>query len=73
MPPKNGPVHVECSIMRIVMKLATEAELGGLFENCQNSTSMQASLAKMGHPQPQTQVENENPAANIIMNKTEKN
>ena len=35
MPPENRPVHVECSIMRNVMASATEAELGGLFENCQ--------------------------------------
>ena len=35
MPPDNVPVHVECSIVRNVMASATEAELGGLFENCQ--------------------------------------
>ena len=35
MRPENGPVHVECSIMRNLMASATEAELGGLFENFQ--------------------------------------
>ena len=29
MPPKNGLVHVECSITRNVTESATEAELGG--------------------------------------------
>ena len=31
MPLDNGPVHVECIIMRNIMASATEAELGGLF------------------------------------------
>ena len=31
MPPENGPVHVECSIIRNIMALATEAQLGVLF------------------------------------------
>ena len=29
MPPDNGPVHVECRIMRNVMASAKEAETGG--------------------------------------------
>ena len=45
MPPENVPVHVECSIMRNVMESATEAELGGLFENCQKEISMSTALA----------------------------
>ena len=35
MPPENGPVNVECGIISNVMASATEAELVGLFENCQ--------------------------------------
>ena len=34
MPPENGPVRVECSIMINIMASATEAELGGLFKDC---------------------------------------
>ena len=37
MPPYNGPVHVECSIMRSDMVSATEAELWGLFEKMSES------------------------------------
>ena len=33
MPPENGPMHVECSIMRNVMASFMESELGDLFEN----------------------------------------
>ena len=48
MPPHNGPVHVECRIMRNVMESSTEAELRGLFENCQKTTSMRTALEEMG-------------------------
>ena len=50
MPLKNGPVHVECSIMRNIMASATKAELEGLFENFQKETSTRTALADMGHP-----------------------
>ena len=70
--PENGLVHVECSIMRNVMALSTEAELGELFENCQKETSTRTSLEEMGHPQPSTPVATENTEANSILNGTEK-
>ena len=38
------------------MASATEAELGGLFEKYQKSTSMRTALAEMGHQQPPTPV-----------------
>ena len=72
IPPENGPVHVECNIMRNVMASATEEELGALFENCQKATSTSTALAEMGHQQPPTPVETENTAANSIVNGTAK-
>ena len=45
MPPENGTIHVECSIMVNVMSSATEAELVGLFENCQKVTYTRTALA----------------------------
>ena len=72
MPPDNGPVHVECSIMRNVMASDTEAELGGLFENCQKATSTRTALADMGHQQPTPPAATENTAANSIVNGTAK-
>ena len=56
MLPQNGPLHVECSTVRNFMASSTEAELGGLFENCQKSNSMRTALAEIGHKQPLTQV-----------------
>ena len=50
------------------MASATEAELGGLFENCQKSTSMQTALADMGHQQPPTPVATDNTEENRIVN-----
>ena len=50
----------------------TEAELGGLFENCQKVNSMRTALADMGHLQPPTTVATGNTAANRIFNGTEK-
>ena len=38
------------------MALATDAELGGLFENCQKATSMRTALEKIFHQQPPTPV-----------------
>ena len=54
------------------MALATEAELGGLFENCQKATSTRTALADMGHQQPPTPVATDNKSANSIVNGTEK-
>ena len=70
--PGNGPVRVECSIMKIFMASATEAELGGLFENFQKATSMGTALADMGQLQPPTTVATYNTAANSIVNGTSK-
>ena len=72
MTPEKVPVRVECTIMRNIMASATEAELVGLFENCQKATSMRTALAKMGHPQPPTLVVTDNTAANSIVNRMAK-
>ena len=72
MPPENGTVHVECSIMRNVIASATEAELGGLFENFQKATSTRTTLLDMGHQQPPTLMATDNTVANSIVNGTAK-
>ena len=54
------------------MVSATEAELGGLFENFQKETSMRTALAEMGHQQPPTSMATDNTAAKIIVNRTAK-
>ena len=52
------------------MSSATEAELGGLFENYQKATSTSKALAEMDQLQPPTPVATKNTAANSIVNET---
>ena len=71
-PPENGPVHVECIIMRNFMESDDEAELGGLFENDQKATSIWTAIEEMVHPQQPTSVATDNIAKNSIVNGTAK-
>ena len=72
MPPDNGPLHVEYNVTRKGMASATEAELGGLFENCQEAASIRTDRTEMYHLQPPKQVATDNTAANSKVNRTEK-
>ena len=72
MPLENGPMHVECSIIRNLMESDTEAELGGLFENFHKEKSTRTALAEMVHQQPPTLVATENTATNSVVNGTAK-
>ena len=36
-PPLNGPLHVECKVLQHVVMSAAEAEIAGLFYNCQTA------------------------------------
>eukprot|EP00957_Ditylum_brightwellii_P015018 1133086-Ditylum_brightwellii.AAC.1 len=52
--PNNGPIHNECSTICNVMGLAAEAEVRGLYANCQQGEEFCTALTEMGHPQPAT-------------------
>ena len=54
------------------MVSATEAELGGLFENSPKATSARMALVDMGHSQPQTPVATDITATNRTVNGMEK-
>ena len=54
------------------MASGTEAEIGGLFENCQKATSMRIELVEMGHQQPPAPVATDNTAEKIVVNGTAK-
>ena len=58
--------------MRNDIASGTESELGGLFENFQETKSIQNDLAEMGHSQPTTPVATYNKAANIIVKRMSK-
>eukprot|EP00957_Ditylum_brightwellii_P000716 56185-Ditylum_brightwellii.AAC.2 len=66
--PNNGAIHNECSTIYDVMGLAAEAEVGGLYANCQQGEEVWTALTEMGHPQPATIVITDNSTADRIVN-----
>eukprot|EP00957_Ditylum_brightwellii_P197366 15036799-Ditylum_brightwellii.AAC.1 len=50
--PTNGTIHNECSTICNIMGTATEAEVCGLYVNCQQGEEFHMSLQEIGHPQP---------------------
>eukprot|EP00957_Ditylum_brightwellii_P192237 14633024-Ditylum_brightwellii.AAC.1 len=66
--PLNGAVHSECSTIRNVMGSAAEAEVGGLYTNCQRGEEFRVALKEMGHPHPPTIVITDNSTAEGIVN-----
>jgi hypothetical protein len=72
MPKANGPIHVECGIMRNVLASAMESEMGGLFKNCQKGAELRITAIEMGHDQPPTPVATDNSAAEAVLNGTAK-
>jgi hypothetical protein len=44
----NGPIHIESRIMKNVMAAASEAEIGALFHNGQETAHMRTVLKEMG-------------------------
>ena len=72
-PPLNGPLHVECKILRHVVTSAPEAETAGLFYNCQTALYLQRMLTALGHPQSTTPVKTDNGTAAQFVRDTIKN
>ena len=47
----NGAVHIVATIIKQVVASAAEAELGALFHDAKEATSIRTVLEEMGHPQ----------------------
>jgi hypothetical protein len=71
-PPENGAIHTLCSIMKMVLASATEAELGACFFNAKEGVMIRIILDEMGHPQPTTPIQVDNSCAAGIANDTVK-
>jgi hypothetical protein len=71
-PPVNGAVLVLSNILRVVVASATEAEMGGVFFNAKEATSLRVTLEEMGHPQLATPIQTDNACAAGIINNTVK-
>jgi hypothetical protein len=71
-PPHNGAIHTLCSIMKVVLASATEAELGAAFFVAKDGVVIRITLEEMGHPQPPTPLQVDNSCAHGIINNTVK-
>jgi hypothetical protein len=70
--PLNGAILVVSNIMKVVVASAAEAELGALFFNGQEATTLRTTLLELGHPQPATPIQTDNITAAGIANDTVK-
>ena len=52
----NGPIHVNSTILKMVVASAAEAELGALFYNAKDAAMLRTTLEEMGHPQVATPI-----------------
>jgi hypothetical protein len=68
----TGALHVHCHIMREVVSLAAEAELGALFHNSTEACPLQIALEELGHPQLPTAIITNDSTATGIANDTVK-
>ena len=50
----NGPIHTVSSVLRNVMSLAAESEIGAAFTNAQSALPLCQALLDLVHPQPPT-------------------
>ena len=66
-PPLNGPIHIECKILRHVVTSAAEAETAALFYNCQTAIDIRNMLEALGHPQRATAVKTDNSTASSFV------
>jgi hypothetical protein len=67
-PPDNGAVHTVAKIIKAVMSLAAEAELGGLFINAKAAVPIRKTLEELGHKQPPTPIQTDNSTACGVIN-----
>ena len=70
LPMMNGPVHVHCSIMPMIVSSAAEAETGGAYYNGKDAVTLRTALEEMGHPQAATPMECDNTTTVGIINDT---
>jgi hypothetical protein len=67
-PPNKGAILTIAQIIKAVMSLVAEAEVGALYINCREAISACHTLEFMGHPQPLTPMQTDNTTALSIVN-----
>ena len=68
----NGNIFNVCAILKFVVRLAAEAELGALFINAKAGKFVRLILQELGHPQPATPIHCDNNTPAGIANDTMK-
>jgi hypothetical protein len=68
IPANNGAVLNVSQIIKAVMSLAAESELGALFINAKNAVPQRTTLEEMGHPQPPTPMQTDNSKGYGVVN-----
>ena len=63
----NGPIAIECSILKNIVSSAAESELGGVFTNATRACGLRTALNEIGHPQPATPICTDNTTANDLI------
>ena len=58
--PKLNGAHVECKTLRYELTLATEAEVGDIFQNAQGALQIQNILQTLNHLHPPTPLKTDN-------------
>ena len=69
-PRLNGPILVECKLLRHVVASSAEAETAGLFFNAQSAVPIRQALIALGRPQPPTPLKTDNSTAVNVVNKS---
>jgi hypothetical protein len=59
----NGALLIISTVLKHVMSLAAEAEIGAVFRNAKEGAVLRTTLEELGHPQPPTPMETDNTTA----------
>jgi len=70
VPPNNGAILTNATIIKNVMSSAAEAELGALHINAKEAVYLRQLLLELGHPQPPTPIQMDNTTAEGVINNT---
>ena len=68
VPPDNGSIHSVAQIIKADLSSEAEADLGALFINAREAVHIRNILEEIGHPQPTTPIQTDNPTANGVVN-----
>jgi predicted transposase YdaD len=66
----KGAILIISTVLKHVMSLAAEAEIGAVFINAKEGTVLRTTLEELGHPQPPTPLETDNTNATGYSNGT---